>query len=114
MLHIWSMNLRHAGVARSGVKMLFPVQFASLNRQWRGKERDRFGEFCTPKRVPNVQHIWRPKMFQTCWLAFGSCTFLTVSLNFKCTFGTILDSKCAAHLEHESATRVAGSKQVKI
>ena len=81
------------------------MQFASLNRQWRGKERDRFGGFCTPKRVPNVLHIWRPKMFQMC-STFGVCSELhtKVALHFECTFGTVLESKCATHLEHESAT----------
>ena len=84
---------------------MVPVQFASLNRQWRGKERDRFGGFCTPKRVPNVQHIWRPKMFQMC-STFGVCLELRtkVAFHFMCTFGAVLESKCATHLEHESAT----------
>ena len=86
-------------------KDLVSVQFASLNRQWRGKEHDRFGGFCTPKSVPNVQHIWRPKMFQMC-STFGVCLELRtkVALHFECTFGAVLDSKCATYLEHESAT----------
>ena len=50
VLHIWSMNLRHAGVAPTGEKNLVSVQFASLNRQWRGKENDRFGDLLYPKK----------------------------------------------------------------
>ena len=54
-------------------------------------------------------------MFQT-YSTFGVCLELRtkVAVHFECTFGTILDSKCATDLEHEFATRVAGSKQVKI
>ena len=54
-------------------------------------------------------------MFQMC-STFGVCSELRtkVALHFECTFGAVLDSKCATHLEHESATRVGGSKQVKI
>ena len=41
-------------------------QFASLNRHRSVQERDRFGGFCTSKRVPNVMHIWSQKLFQMC------------------------------------------------
>ena len=96
-------------------KNFVSVQFASLNRQWRGRERDRFGGFCTPKRVPIVQHIWRPKMFQT-YSTFGVCLELRtkVAVHFDCTFGTVLASKCATHLEHESATYGGCSNSCKI
>ena len=50
MLHIWSMNLRHAGVAPTGVKILVSVQFAFLNREWRGKERNHFGDLLYAKK----------------------------------------------------------------
>ena len=44
-------------------------------------------------------------MFQMC-STFGVCLELRtkVAFHFECTFGTVLESKCATHLEHESAT----------
>ena len=59
-------------VRRTGVKNLVSVQFASLNRQWRGKERDRFGDLLYPKKcskcaahleAKNVPNVLAPVVF---------------------------------------------------
>ena len=54
------------GVGSKWLESLVSMRFASWKRYRSDEESDRFEGSCTSKKVPNVLHIWRQKLFQMC------------------------------------------------